>query len=125
MPEVPGHENWFKFDWPLAQVEGAPVPSNANYSAENVAPLIEGFAGVLGESVTGLKFVYENNSPDDKDDDIEVMHPGDKIYGSDPCDRESSPEMARYELFAKKSALLKLYQDNSPAGIEYFQPLCS
>jgi hypothetical protein len=122
-PDVPGHPNWFKYDFPLTN--NRPVPSKADYSQENVAPLIEGFAGVLGYGPTELKFVYENNTPDDRDDDIEVTHPGDKSYSVDPCSLEPSSAMRRYEQFAKRSALLKLFQDNSPANIIYFQPLCS
>lgn len=142
MPEVPGHENWYqcngrckpppriangksRYEFPLPKVAGAPVPSKADYSPKNVAPLIEGFAAILGKQPTELIFRYENNTPDNPDDDILVRHPGDKRYQKACFESSDSPSMRKYEAAAKRSALLKLYEENSPAGIKYFQPRCA
>jgi len=144
---VPGHENWFhcdgvcedaprnrefshgfgsRYEFPLPEVENAPVPSNADYSPKNVAWLIEMFAAIVGVDESQVCLLYENNTPKDRGDDIYVCHPQDKLYYDEAAKcRPKSPEQERYEEFAKKSALLKLYEENSPAGIQYFQPLCN
>lgn len=120
-PNVPS--TWYVYPWPLPEVPGAPVPSKANYDPKNVAPLIESFASLLGKQRTQLIFRYENNTPNDKTDDIFVKHPNDKAYLPDylAAHKGKSPEQTRYEMFAKKSTRLKLFQDNSPAKIKYFQ----
>jgi hypothetical protein len=122
---VPGHPNWFKFEFPLPTVPHAPVPSRADYSKENVAPLIEGFASILGFGASELEMVYENNDHNNVSGYIHVRHPTSGTYSVDVCSMPKSKELAHYETFAKRSQLLKLYQDNSPANIKYFQPLCS
>lgn len=133
-----GHENWYqcdgtctdqprgaRYEFPLPEVKNAPVPSQADYEPKNVAWLIEMFASILGTEKENIALRYENNTPKDKDDDIEVKHPGDKLYYPEAAKCiAKSPEQVRYEQFAKKSALLKLYQDNSPAKITYFNPTC-
>jgi len=114
---------WYKYEFPLPEVPNAPKPSKADYSPENVAWLIEFFAGILGKSTSELTLQYENNTPSIKEDDILVSHPGDKLYFEDTQGKPKSPELIRYEAAAKKSKRLKLFQDNSPANIYYFQPL--
>lgn len=119
MPENPPPEHWYQFNFPLEEVEGAPVPSNADYSQENVAWLIEMFGGIIG---TGIELRYENNTPQDEDDDIIVSHPEDREYYPDAARcKDKSPEMIKYEEAAKRSDILKTYQDNSPANITYFE----
>jgi hypothetical protein len=52
------------------------IHTGANYSPNNVAPIIEFFSSVLGYSnPTQLEFVYENGTPNDPSDDIFVKHP--------------------------------------------------
>lgn len=116
-------DNWYQYEWPLPEIPAAPKPSQANYDPRNVAWMIEMFASVLGKSHTEIQFQYENNTPNDPNDDIVVEHPDDKLYWPDYNTGRlaKSPEQERYEMYAKQSARLKLFQDNSPAGIEYFQ----
>ena len=113
--------NWYKYDFPLKEVPNAPKPSQANYSPENVAWLIEFFGGIIGNS--NIKLRYENNTPDNTKDDIIVSHPGDKSYFEETQGKSKSPELIRYEEAAKQSKRLKLFQDNSPANIDYFQDI--
>lgn len=119
--------NWFKYEFPLPEVDNAPVPSNADYSPENCAWLIEFFAGILGVSHTRLTLRYENNTPNNKEDDIYVSHPNDKLYlpelNAKLNSEGKSIELVLYEIAAKKSARLRLFEENSPANIEYFLPL--
>ena len=141
------HENWFqcdgtctnpprnrkfshgfgsRYEFPLPKVKNAPVPSKADYSQKNVAWLIEMFANMLGVEHTEITLRYENNTPDDKTDDIEVTHPNDKLYlpTQNACQYRKSEALKQYERAAKKSKLLKLYEENSPAQINYFKPIC-
>lgn len=110
------------YEFPLPEVEGAPVPSNADYSPQNVAWLIEFLAGIIGKTKTEIGLRYENNTPSIKSDDIIVYHPnnGDYLPGAQ-TPTEQSPSMWRYEYYAKKSARLREFMETSPAGIEYFQ----
>jgi hypothetical protein len=118
---VPSH--WYNSPYYIP--EGAPVPSGGNYTPENVAWVIELFAQVLEKDKTELRFCYPNNTEDVPEDDILVDHPNDKNYL--PALRyklattPKSKELLRYEAAAKKSSILKLYEENSPAGIKYFQ----
>lgn len=118
---VPPH--WYQYEFPLPVVPGAPVPSTADYSQTNVAPLIEFFANILSKDRSELVFRYENNTPNNTADDIFVAHPDDSNYLPAYIAAHSvkSPELIHYEKFAKKSKILKLFQDNSPANITYFQ----
>lgn len=138
-----------RYEFPLPEVENAPIPSQMednqkNYKSENVAWMIEMFASVLGVNKSNICFRYENNQPNqrcqtfettntelpNKEGNIVVCHPGGTYYPPECGEKLNgrqmvkSPELERYEQAAKKSELLKLYQDNSPAQIEYFQPLC-
>jgi len=113
--------------FPLPEVNGAPVPSQADYSPQNVAPLIESFSQfvtgtTLYASPLELAFMYENNTPSDTGDDITVTHPNDGSYLPDYLTEvcPGSSAMDAYEQAAKNSARLKTFQDTSPAGIEYF-----
>lgn len=159
VPHVPGHENWFhcdgekdrgtctdtpacsdgprgaRYEFPLPKIPGAPVPSKANYSPENVAWMIEMFASIISPTrdESEICFRYENNDTEGRclpveetENHIEVCHPGDKLYFDEhaDCNRPKSIEQERYEVAAKKSALLKLYEENSPANIQYFNPIC-
>ena len=120
MVKVPDH--WYQYEFPLPEVPNAPVPSQANYSPQNVAWMIEMFAQILGESHTDLRFRYENNTPNIDWDDIYVEHPNDKLYLTDKAKcYPDTPELIAYETAAKKSNILKLFQDESPAEIEYFK----
>lgn len=118
----PAH--WYQYEYPLPIVQNAPVPSKADYSAENVAPLIEMFSDMLGMTPDELILRYENNTPNNPDDDILVSHPLDKTYGVDPCSLEKSEEQKKYEAKAVTSQRLRVFQDNSPAEIKYFQDRC-
>lgn len=121
MATYPDH--WYQYEFPLPVVEGAPVPSQADYSQENVAPLIEFFAHILiGYNKDDLQFRYENNTPNDPDDDIFVTHPGGTYLPVPEQCSGKSAAMKKYEKYAKKSATLKKFEENSPAGITYFQP---
>ncbi len=117
-------DSWYDYNWPLADLGSkAPVPSRANYSPKNVAPLIEFFASILSVDKSRLVLKYENNTPQNLNDDISVRHPMDKDYLG-PYRNEhkvKSNEQMRYEDAAKKSARLIAFQDNSPAQITYFQ----
>jgi hypothetical protein len=146
VPHLVNHENWYhcdgvcddsprnklfshgfgsRYQFPLPTVKDAPVPSQADYSQANVAWMIEFFAGVIGSDPSEVVFRYENNTPDDKTDDILVSHPGGEyLPTATACNFKKSPELKRYEAAAKKSKLLKLYQDNSPAGITFFNQIC-
>jgi hypothetical protein len=118
---VPSH--WYQYDFPLEEVANSPKPSGANYDPKNVAWMIEMFASILGKSHTELQFVYENNTPNDRNDDIFVQHPNDKLYFYETQGKQKSDELLTYEAAAQKSDRLRAFQDNSPANIEYFQPL--
>ncbi len=120
----PHPKTWFKYDFPLTA--NKPVPSTADYSEENVAPLIRSFATMLKDREPAeLQLRYEANTsnvPDpQKEDDIIVGYAGDGV--GKPCrdNLEGSKEMKRYNLRAKRSIPLKKFQDNSPAKINYFQ----
>jgi hypothetical protein len=116
---------WYKYEFPLPEVPGAPVPSVADYRPTTCAWLIEMFAAVLGKDYHDLILRYENNTPHNKNDDIYVKHPGDKLYWPDhnTCVLKKSPELEHYEKYAQKSARLKLFEENSPAKIRYFQKI--
>jgi hypothetical protein len=126
MVKVPDH--WYQYEFPLPEVPGAPVPSQANYSPQNVAWMIEMFMLVLGldpetsDDRARILFRYENNTPSIKSDDIFVGHHDPNTYLPDKqkC-YPDTPELIAYEKAAKKSSILKLFQDESPAGIEYFK----
>lgn len=113
----------YTYEFPLPEVEGAPVPSQADYSPRNVAPLIESFATILGEDKTSLRFRYENNTPGNKDDDIIVSHPNDGDYLDQAIERGQVPnsQMERYVEMAKASERLRVYMEASPANITYFK----
>lgn len=114
-----------RYQFPLPTVPNAPVPSKANYSQVNVAWEIEFFANILGSDKSQLTFRYENNTPNDGTDDIFVSHPGGTyLPDAAACNFPKSPEQIKYEAAAKKSSRLKLYMDNSPAGIKYFNKIC-
>lgn len=127
MPEsVPSH--WYNSEYYIPA--RAPIPSKANYSPENVAWVIEMFAGALHKNPASVHLRYPNNTEypyteNIESDDITVSHPGDKSYGNEYTSKhkQKSRELMRYERFAKKSAILKMYQNNSPANIEYFNDL--
>lgn len=119
-PNVPS--TWYKYDWPLADNDNLPKPSNANYSPKNVAWMIEMFAKSLSRNPDELVFLYENNTPKIYADDIAVSHPLDRLYLPEKQEfQEKSNELLLYEEYAKVSNRLKLFQDNSPAKIEYFK----
>lgn len=114
-----------RYQFPLPVVPNAPVPSKADYSQENVAWEIEMFANILGTDKSLISFRYENNTPDDKTDDIFVSHPGGTyLPQATACNFTKSDAQKKYEAAAKKSSILKTYQDNSPAGIKYFNKIC-
>lgn len=118
--------SWFKYEFPLPEVPNAPVPSQADYSSKNCAWLIEFLASIINKTPQELVLRYENNTPNNKEDDIFVSHPNDgKNYWAIENDlrRNISPEQAHYESHAKLSSRLRLFEDNSPANITYFQPL--
>ena len=116
-------DSWYKYNFPLQEVKGAPVPSKADYDPQNVAPLIEFFAGVINEPTAYMAFRYENNTFNNKTDDIWVKHPENGAYLPPYMNEHKgkSNDLLRYETAAKKSKRLKLFQDNSPAKITYFQ----
>lgn len=138
MPSPPFHDNWYKCDgtacpppvhgatyqFPLPEVIGAPVPSRADYNPKNCAWLIEFFGQILSQDPSTLELRYENNTPKNPNDDIFVRHPGGSYLPDKQKCGPKSDAMRTYEIAAKKSKLLKLYQDHSPAGIKYFQPIC-
>ena len=121
--------NWYQYDFPLTN--DGPTPSQARYKKANGATtdeiswLIEFFADILGYDKNDLIMWYENNSPNTRVDDIFLRHPNDQNYlpEASRC-KDKSPEMVRYEQFAKGSSILKRFEENSPAKIEYFKPLC-
>lgn len=91
-------------------------------------------SGALGVSLTNcdMTFRYENNSPSTPGDDITVQYPtciGVPYTppGNHPCDYSiaKSKEQLNYEKYAKKSKRLKVYEEASPAQIEYFHDICS
>jgi hypothetical protein len=116
-------DHWYKYDFPLTNDK--PVPSQANYDPKNVAWLIEQMAQVLGQNHTDLRFRYENNTPDKPYDDIYVEHPNDRLYLWEKarCDTTDNPDMMRYERRAKQSTRLRIFEENSPAEIEYFKDI--
>lgn len=105
-----------------------PQPSTADYSPQNVAPLIKFFrpivSGVLGKNITlcEMKFRYENNTPCYKKDDIFVRYPTciPVPYTPTPPPTAKSQALLTYEAYAKKSDRLYSYMINSPARIKYF-----
>lgn len=114
-------ETWYKYDWPIAENDKLPKPSNADYSNENCAWMIEMFARSFSISHLRIQFRYENNTNHDERDDIFVWHPNDKFYLWKKDEEQKSEELIKYEEAAKKSERLKLFEENSPAGIEYFK----
>ena len=144
---LPEHENWFECDGicpdpprghryqtPLPEVKGAPVPSVANYNPQNLCWEFEFFGNLLGIDPRRLVLRYENNTPDIKTDDIFVQYPDPDVNQAEndnicmdkanACNFKKSKELKLYETYAKKSKLLKLYMDNSPAEITYFNQIC-
>lgn len=115
-------DSWFDYEFPMIYGSKNPTPSQANYSPENVAPLIEFFASVLGKDKSEVQFSYDNNTSDNSDN-ITVSHPNDQEYlpGYLNSRKTKSSEQLRYEEAAKQSSRLKLFQDESPANIEYFK----
>lgn len=107
----------------------APVPSTANYSARNVAPLMTFFAPLVNQALGGtdytrtdLAFLYENNTPDDDTDERYVVHPhiaGDTEYADGTVCRKSK-ELKAYERSAKKSKRLDDFRKKAPVVIDYF-----
>lgn len=87
------------------------IASKADYSSKNVAPLIESFASIIGKSRNELEFNYPTHEGN-------VLHPNDKSYATSNLNK--SDDLLRYEEAAKRSSILKLYQDNSPAKIDFF-----
>lgn len=108
-PNTPG--SWYSYpdDNPR---EGQ--SSKADYSAANVAPLIEMFAAILGVERTQVQLVYPENPVPGA-----VSHPDDREYPFNKTPAKSS-DLLRYEEAAKRSSRLKLFMDNSGAGIDYF-----
>jgi hypothetical protein len=85
-----------------------------DYDPTNLAWMMEFFGNILGVSYTQIGFLYENST------DV-IQHPQDKEYlpeASQP--KAKTPEMLKYEMYAKRSRLLKKFQDESPANITYF-----
>lgn len=131
------NSNWYKcdgtcpdqprgarYEFPLPVVKGAPVPSKANYSQENVAWMIEFFARILSKTSEEVQFRYENNTPLNKNDDIIVSHPGGEYLPDVEKCKQKSEALKKYEEHAKKSSILKTYMKNSPANISYFNKTC-
>jgi len=90
--------------------------SRADYSPQNVAPLIESFAGLLHRSHLDLIFRYDMFPGH-----LDVKHPGDRLYLASYLASLPSPsaELERYEMFAKKSARLTAFAEAN--NIVYFQ----
>lgn len=113
------------------------MPSDADYSARNVAPLFSFLAplvnNVLGANhpKTDLRFIYENNTPLSQGDDIIVAHPevsGDTEYTDPPCIPKTrrSKELLAYEKAAKNSTRLDQWRKKQPIVIDYFDdPDCA
>jgi hypothetical protein len=117
-----------------------PKPSIADYTPQNIAPLIEFFrpivSGVLGRNIglCQVEFRYENNTPCICTDDLYVHYPtcpGDihkgwtnqnypVPYTPKPRPHAKSKEQLLYESYAKRSVALYNYMINSPARIKYF-----
>jgi hypothetical protein len=106
------------------------MPSDADYSARNVAPLFTFLAplvnNVLGTNhpKTDLRFIYENNTPSTSDD-ITVAHPevlGDTEYTDPPyiLKSQKSKELIAYEKVAKRSTKLDDWRKKQPIVIDYF-----
>lgn len=116
--------NWYKYEWPLKQ-----RPTSATYS-DNVSPHHRSFSLIFGANLptdaayrSNLLMHYVGNSPEG----ITVPYGGDDK--GRPCEGgpQGTPEfpginpMIKYRLRARRSRILKKFQDNSPAGIRYFQ----
>jgi hypothetical protein len=132
-------DSWYKYQYPLPDIKASPKPSVANYKPENCAWLIEYLASLItfnGRQVqkNELGLRYENNTPDNKEDDIYVWHPSteqksivdankDGEYLDDARAEWAKPSaaMIKYEYYAKRSYLLAKFAENSPAHIKYFQ----
>jgi hypothetical protein len=112
--------NWYVYDSYLRDNPNAPVPSHANYKAKNLSGLMDSLGAIIGQSGSNVQFIFYNNTPNSPANYIKVSHPGGQTTVKA---KSKSPELERYEEFAKNSAILKLFQDNSPAEIEYFKPL--
>jgi hypothetical protein len=114
--------SWFEYEYPLPNRSNS-GPSGADYSSKNVAPLIEFFANILGKDPSELQMNYDDKSVGIEGSVISVRHPGDNSYLNNYVSKHNvkSPQQAQYEKAAKNSQRLKKYQDESPAGIEYFQ----
>lgn len=117
-PRIP--KNWFKYEFPLPEIAGAPRPSRANYDPENVAWMIEMFASTLRKSANQITFRYENNMPFDEREHIIVGHPGGQHLYDKQSNMTKSSELRYYESKAKMSSILKLYERHSPAQIDFF-----
>ena len=113
MAKVPEH--WFKYKYPI---QFDPKSSKANLSNENSAKLFTSFASLLGKNPNELQFYYSNFQGEG------VTLTWDET--TKPCITVKRPlkpgsPLFVYEKYAKRSARLKLFQDNSPANIVYFQ----
>ena len=124
-------DHWYEYDFPLTNK--GPTPSQARYTrpdgqtSEGICWLIEFFAKYVLADVSheDLRMWYENNSPENRGDDIILAHALDKLHlpEAEAC-RAPTSKMIKYNQVAKRSRILKLFEENSPAGIKYFQNNC-
>ena len=119
-----------RYKFPIPCNENLPKPSGANYEPQNVAWMIEMFAGVIGQDHTNIRFRYENNTCKDENsgagdqDDIFVVHPDDKLYYPEATKcQPKSAEQIRYENAAKKSKRLAIFMEEVGV-IDYFEDTC-
>ena len=85
------------------------MPSKANCSPENVAPLIRSFSLLTGLPPQEIQLKYGSS-------DI-VEYAGDGV--GKPCGGKPNRAMVAYNRRAKKSSRLNKFQNNT--GIKYFQ----
>jgi hypothetical protein len=91
--------------------------SKADYSSENVSPVLGFIMPLVGKSPIGSAARFP-----DCGNVLDVPYTGGTLASScNPANR-MSPEQQKYEIYAKKSKRLKNFEAASPANITYFNP---
>jgi hypothetical protein len=91
--------------------------SKADYSSENVSPVLGFVLPLVGKSPFGsaARFPDCNNI-------LDVPYTGGTLATECIPGSQVSSEQRRYEYYAKRSKRLKDYEAASPANITYFNP---
>jgi hypothetical protein len=91
--------------------------SKADYSSENVSPVLGFIVPLVGKSPTGTAARFP-----DCGNVLDVPYTGGNLASSCNPASKMSAAQRKYERYAKKSKRLKDFEATSPAHITYFNP---